>query len=133
MVEAVKTVAQGRAKPVPQDESKATFQGLVDDAAARLDFARPASELSRWIRGCDPQPGAHALRRGEQLRLFEGRLLPPSSHDAEPPGTILGVDSEGALIAARGGQLRIGRVRLGKGGAKLAPKDAGLRAGDRLT
>ncbi|HBZ72517.1 MAG TPA: hypothetical protein DEP35_23380 [Deltaproteobacteria bacterium] len=132
MVEAVEAVAQGRAKPIPQDESKATFQGLVDDAAARLDFARPAAELGRWIRGCDPQPGAHALLRGERLRLFDGRLLPPSGHDAEPPGTVLGVDSDGALIAARGGQLRIGRVRIGEGG-KLAPKDAGLRAGDRLT
>jgi len=133
VVEAVDAVASGRAKPVAQDESQATFQGLVDDAAARLDFARPAVELDRWIRGCDPQPGAHAMLRGEEIRLFDGRLLPPASSDAEPPGTIVKVDSEGALVAARGGCLRIARVRLGEGGKKLSPAEAGLRVKDRLT
>lgn len=133
VVEAVDLVAAGRAKPVPQDESKATFQGLVDDAAARLDFARPAAELDRWIRGCDPQPGAHALLRGELLRLFDGRLLPLAGHPAEPPGTIVSIDSEGAILAARGGCLRIGRVRRGEGAKKLAPGEAGLRVGDPLT
>jgi methionyl-tRNA formyltransferase len=133
VVEAVGLVAAGRAKPVPQDESKATFQGLVDDAAARLDFARPAAELDRWIRGCDPQPGAHALLRGELLRLFDGRLLPLAGHRAEPPGTIVRIDPEGAIIAARGGCLRIGRVRRGEGAKKLSPEEAGLRVGDPLT
>jgi len=133
VVEAVDAVASGRAKPVAQDEPRATFQGLVDDAAARLDFAKPAVELDRWIRGCDPQPGAHALLHGEVLRLFDGKLLPPVGSEADPPGTIVKIDSEGALIAARGGSLRIGRVRLLDGGKKLRPAEAGLRVKDRLT
>jgi methionyl-tRNA formyltransferase len=133
VAEAVDAVAAGRAKPVAQDESQATFQGLVDDAAARLDFARSAIELDRWIRGCDPQPGAHALLRGEKVRLFDGSLLPGAGGDAEPPGTIVRVDSQGAWIRAVGGCLRVGRVRLAEGGKKLPPLEAGLRAKDRLT
>jgi len=131
VVEAVALVAQGRAKPVAQDESRATFQGLVDDAAARLDFAKPAVELDRWIRGCDPQPGAHALLRGERVRLFDGRLL-PSGGDDGPPGTVVKLDSQGARIAARGGCLEIGRVRTGEDGKKLPPLEAGLKLKDRL-
>jgi len=133
VVEAVEAVASGRAKPVAQDETQATFQGLVDDDVARLDFARPAVELDRWIRGCDPQPGAHALLRGERLRLFDGRLSSLPGSQAESPGLIVGIDSEGALVAARGGGLRIGRVRLGEGAKKLTPTEVGLRVGDRLT
>lgn len=133
VVEAVDLVASGRAKPRAQDESQATFQRLVDDAAARLDFARPAVELDRWIRGCDPQPGAHAILRGEKLRLFDGTLLTSPGTDAEEPGTIVKLDSEGALVAAGGGCLRIGRVRLGEGGKKLSPLEAGLQVKDHLT
>jgi len=131
VVEAVEAVARGRAKPIPQDESRATFQGLVDDAAARLDFSRSALELDRWIRGCDPQPGAHALLLGQRVRLFDSRLL-LTANGSEPPGTIVHVDAGGARVAARGGVLQIGRVRRGDEGKKLAPAEAGLRAGDQL-
>jgi methionyl-tRNA formyltransferase len=131
VVEAVDLVASGRARPVAQDASQATFQGLVDDAAARLDFAKPAVELDRWIRGCDPQPGAHAKLRGETLRLFDGRLLPSGAAD-EPPGTVVKLDAGGAQIAARGGYLEVKRVRIGEGGKKLPPLEAGLRLKDRL-
>jgi len=130
VVEAVEAVARGNAKPVPQDESRATFQGLVDDAAARLDFSRPALELERWIRGCDPQPGAHAVLLGERVRLFDSRLL--LTADGSEPGTILQVDAGGARVAARGGVLQIGRARRGDEGKKLTPAEAGLRVGDRL-
>jgi methionyl-tRNA formyltransferase len=132
VVEAVELVASGRAKPVPQDESQATFQGLVDDGVARLDFARPAVELDRWIRGCDPQPGAHAMLRGETVRLFDGRLLAAGESDA-PPGTVVQLDAGGAQIAARGGSLEVKRVRIGDGGKKLPPLEAGLRLKDRLS
>jgi methionyl-tRNA formyltransferase len=131
VVEAVDLVASGRARPVAQDASQATFQGLVDDAVARLDFAKPAVELDRWIRGCDPQPGAHAKLRGETLRLFEGRLLRSGAAD-EPPGTVVKLDAGAAQIAARGGWLEVKRVRIGEGGKKLPPLEAGLRLKDRL-
>jgi methionyl-tRNA formyltransferase len=131
VVEAVDLVANGHAKPVAQDDSRATFQGLVDDAAARLDFAKPAVELDRWIRGCDPQPGAHAMLRGEKVRLFDGRLLPAGADDG-PPGAVVKLDSQAARIAARGGCLAIGRVRIGEGGKKLPPLEAGLTLKDRL-
>ena len=55
-----------------RDEADASHQGLVDDEVARLDFAKSAAELDRWIRGCDPQPGAWAQRGGEVVRCYDG-------------------------------------------------------------
>ena len=136
VAEAVDAVASGAAKPTPQDESKATSQGLVDDGVAQLDFAKPAAELDRWIRGCDPQPGAHARKGDVIVRLFDGRLFagdapePPGTLVA--PGTLVGWDGDAAVIAARGGRLRVGRVRVGEDGKKLLPREAGLEVGDRL-
>jgi methionyl-tRNA formyltransferase len=130
MLEAVARVAAGSAELRAQDESRASFQGLVTDEVARIEWERPAEELDRLIRGCDPQPGALAARRGVALRLFDGRLVaePPG----EQPGTVLGTDREGRLrIAARGGALAVGRIRLGEG-SKTPAAQAGLAKGERL-
>jgi methionyl-tRNA formyltransferase len=129
IAEAVAAVAAGTARRVPHDESRATAQGLATDAIARVDFRRDAAELDRLIRGCDPQPGAFALRRGEKLRLFDGRLLP--GDPGAPPGSVLGLADGRLLLAARGGRLAVGRVRLGEG-KKLSAAEAGLEAGERL-
>ena len=130
MAEAVELAASGRARAVPQDESRASFQGLVTDEVARLDWSKSAAELERWIRGCDPNPGAHARLGGEVVRLFGGRLASREETGAVP-GTVLAV-AEGALrIAARGGVLEVAKLKRG-GGAKLAAGQAGIAAGARF-
>jgi methionyl-tRNA formyltransferase len=130
MVEAVELVANGQARPVPQDESRASFQGLVTDEVARLDWAKNAAELDRWIRGCDPNPGAHARWQGETVRLFGGRLASREESGAAP-GTVLTVAQDALRIAARGGVLEVAKLRVGDG-AKLAAGAAGVAAGERL-
>lgn len=129
IVESVARVAAGTAEATPQDESRASFQGLVDDAVARLDWTRSARDLDRLIRGCDPQPGAHARLAGEVVRLFESRLLPGAAPD--PPGSVLGLEQGRLLVAAHGGRLAIARLRRGEGKKVPAP-EAGLAAGQRL-
>jgi methionyl-tRNA formyltransferase len=130
LAEAVAAVAAGTADYRPQDESRASFQGLVGDAEARLDFSQPAEALDRRIRGCDPQPGAWALRAGERVRLFGGGLLQGAA--TAPPGTVLGIEAGRLVVAARGGRLGIGKVRVGQG-AKLAAAESGIARGERLT
>ena len=130
---AVRLVDSGGSAPRAQDESRASHQGLVDDAVARIDLARPAVEIDRLARGCDPQPGAFVRVRGGPLRLFDARLEPGASSDA-PAGTILAIDADGLRLALRGGVLRAARVR-GDGPketAKSYADRAGLRSGDRV-
>lgn len=130
VLEAVDAVDRGTARLRAQSEAGASFQGLVTDAVARIDWERPASELDRLVRGCDPSPGARAERTsGEPVRLFDARLL----HDAggEAPGTVLGLEAGRLVVAARGGRLALGKLRIGTG-AKLAAAEAGLEAGERL-
>jgi methionyl-tRNA formyltransferase len=129
MVEAVELVDAGTARYAPQDESRATFQGLVGDAEARIDWSRSALELDRQVRGCDPQPGAFALRGAERVRLFDGRLL--AGEAAAPPGAVLEVADGRLLLAARGGRLAVGKVRIGEG-PKQPAAQAGIATGERL-
>ncbi len=125
IAETVRLVDTGAARPRPQDESGASFQGLVDDTVARIDLARPAAEIDRLVRGCDPQPGAFVSFRGAPVRLFDARL--ESGAPSERPGTLLGVDDAGARIALRGGVLRVARVRADA--AKEAASVFAARAG----
>jgi methionyl-tRNA formyltransferase len=130
VLEAVDAVDRGVARPRPQDETDASFQGLVTDEVARIDWQRPALEVARLVRGCDPSPGAHAQRAsGERVRLFDARLAAGDAGAA--PGTVLGVEAGRLAIAARGGRVTIGRLRVGDG-AKVAAADAGLEAGETL-
>lgn len=141
MVEVVAAIAAGTATLTPQPEQGASFQGLLDDRAARLDFTADAAALDRRIRGCDPQPGAWALFGGEAVRLH-GCVLEPAGREAAgaadgadelgaAPGTILAVEPSGLHLAVRGGTLRIAKVRRGDG-AKGPAAASGLRPGDRL-
>ena len=126
--EAVAAVASGAAEYRVQDESQATHQGLVDDEVARLDWSQDAATLDRWVRGCDPQPGAWALRGEQQVRCHDGSRVDGPADAA--PGTVVASDEGAVLVAARGGLLRIGRARVGDGAKQPAAEV--LRVGDRL-
>lgn len=127
VAEAVDAVADGSAVYVPQDEARASHQGLVTDADARIDWSRDAAHLDRQVRGCDPSPGAWAERNGQTLRLFGGRLEPAREGS---PGEVVALEDGRAIVAAAGGCLSIERVKA-EGGKKL-PAGELLAVGDRL-
>ncbi len=130
MAEAVAQVADGSARYTPQDESRASFQGLVDDSVARIDWKRSAVEIDRQLRGCDPNPGASATLGGETLRLF-GRLADaPPAHTAAP-GSVLALSAAGLLVAAAGGVLALAKLKR-DGGPKLDASQAGVAVGQRF-
>jgi methionyl-tRNA formyltransferase len=131
IAEAVSLVESGEARPRAQDESRASFQGLVDDGVAAIDLARPAVEIDRLVRGCDPQPGAFVRLVGATLRLYDVRLEPESG---AAPGTVVGVGADGLRLALRGGTLRVGRLRAdgAKEPAAELARRTGLGAGERV-
>ncbi len=132
LVEATELVASGRARAQKQDESRATAQGLVDDAVAAIDLASPALEVDRLVRGCDPQPGAWLRLAGRPVRIFEVALQPASS--GAEVGSVVACDEAGLEIALRGGVLRVKRVRFdtGKEAATDFARRVGLEVGQRF-
>jgi len=131
--EAVARIDKGEARAHAQDERHATFQGLVDERTAALDFQRRAVDVERWVRGCDPQPGAWAMLREQRVRLHDARLGPELPGAA--PGEIHSISGEGMMIALRGGSMQIARVRAdaGKESAHAFAQRTGLHAGERFT
>ena len=131
VLDSVQLIADGRAPREPQDERLATYDPLLGDGHATIDWSRPQAKVHNLIRGCDPQPGAHTTWRGARLRLFEPRRVDAAE---APPGTVVAVEEQGLVVAAAGGAVRCARAR--GDGAKAAAAEVagalGLARGDRL-
>ena len=99
-------LAAGRAVEREQDHAGATIAPKLSRESARLDWTRPAAELSRRIRGLYPWPGCRAkLCDAEGTMLGSVRLVrarPAASDEAGrwSPGEVM---TDG-LVAAGAGQ-----------------------------
>src|SRR5262249_15602018 len=96
VLDSVQLIAEGRAPREPQDETCASYDPLLTDAHAAIDWKRPAAEVHNLIRGCDPQPGAHTTWRGTRLRLFE----PRRDERTGPAGQGPALGADGLVVAA---------------------------------
>jgi methionyl-tRNA formyltransferase len=133
IVEAVELIKKGKAPRIPQEESKATYEPPCDDRVAFVNFEKPIKEIYNLIRGCDPQPGAYTTFRGKRVRFYDSKMF-PSSIDKRS-GEIVSVEDAGLQIAAKGGLIQIGKLRVDKG-EKIGPiefaQSINLKIGDRF-
>ena len=132
VVEAVELIAAGRAPRLPQDAALATYDPLLTDVHAAIDWAAPAHRVHDLIRGCDPQPGAHTIAGEALVRLFEPRRV--AGVAGHPPGTVVALDATGVTVATADGVVHCARAR--GDGPKAAAADVlrglGVTAGVRL-
>jgi methionyl-tRNA formyltransferase len=95
LLEALELVGQGRAVPREQDHTRATHARMLVKEDGVIDFTQPAAKVAARIRGVDPWPGAQALLRGHNLKLFRARVEAGRGQ----PGTVLAIDAAGAHVA----------------------------------
>jgi methionyl-tRNA formyltransferase len=114
--------------PQAQDEALATYAPKLGKEEARLDWARPAAELARAVRGYNPVPGAHTLLDGQAVKVWQASAL-ASAAPAARPGTVLTADGSGILVACGEGALSIAELQLA-GGKRMTA--AALVAGHAL-
>jgi methionyl-tRNA formyltransferase len=133
LIEALALLEMGLAKPMPQDDAAATYAPKLTRETAAVDFTRPALEVARHIRAYDPRPGAWGRVHESDVKLFGARVAPRASTDA--PGRVLGVDSDGMLVACGSGAVRVLAVQPA-GKRRLAPLEwahgRGVAVGDRF-
>jgi methionyl-tRNA formyltransferase len=110
LVETLAQLEAGGIVEVQQEPGDATYAPKMSRDAARLDWRLPAGELHRWIRGCDPWPGAWSEFHGSPVQLFRPEV---DTEDADAsPGTVVEADPRAGLRVATGaGTIRIGEVK----------------------
>lgn len=133
IVEAVELIKRGDAPKIPQDDSKATYEPPFDDLFSCIDFEKMVRDIYNLIRGADPQPGAFTFFKGGKIRLYDVSLILTPIKKA--PGEIVAIEEGGLHIAAKGGVLKVGKLRVDKG-EKTGPvqfaQAVDLKIGDRL-
>lgn len=133
IVEALALVSLGDGAGRPQPEDGVTYAGKVGRESARVDWTRPAVDVSRAIRAFDPVPGAWGTVRDTQVKLFGARVAAEASGD---PGAVLEIDEMGMLVACGSGGVRVAYVHPA-GRRRLASLDwaqgRGVAAGDAFS
>lgn len=100
-----------------QDHAAATFCRRLDKSDGGLDFAAPAATLAARINGLFPWPTCACELGGQIVKIGLAEALPGGS--ATLPGTVVGADEQGLLVATGSGLLRLRRMQR-PGGKMLA-------------
>jgi methionyl-tRNA formyltransferase len=125
--------ADGEIEPQPQTERGAIYARKLSADDRRIDWRRPAIELSRLCRAFAPKPGAITeLPDGETLKILRADVA-PAAPSGSVPGTV--VDPGLFTVVCGQGTLRLRRVqRAGKSPMDVEDFLRGytLNQGDRL-
>jgi len=110
---------------VPQEAEGVSYAAKIDKAEGRVDFAKPAVEVDRLIRGLSPFPGAFVEVAGERVKLLRSRVV----DGAGVPGQVLG----GFVVACGDGAVEV--LEAQREGKRPMPAEVvlqGLRLPERL-
>ncbi|MBI5247857.1 MAG: methionyl-tRNA formyltransferase [Desulfomonile tiedjei] len=107
VVETLRLMASGAIKPVPQDDSRATYTGLVGKKDGKIDWFKEADYLARLVRAMNPWPGAFFKLDEEVIKVWQAR---PEAGSAEP-GRLVDIRSDGMLVGTFSGLLLIETVQ----------------------
>lgn len=116
-------LSKGSCEESPQAEREATYCRMMVKQDGRLDFAKPAAQLARRIRGLHPWPGCFARLGDTVLKI--GRA---SHREGKTPGNfgqVLALGPEGLEVVTGDGVLILKSLQ--KPGGRLLPVDAFAR------
>lgn len=112
---ALAALARGAVVETPQAVAGVTYAGKISPDEARIDWARPAAEIDRQIRGLSPAPGAwfeaDAGRGRQRVKALMSRL---DAAAGGAPGEVLQADDRLVVGAADGAVELLRLQRAGK-------------------
>jgi methionyl-tRNA formyltransferase len=107
-----------------QDHGAATFCRRLTKDDGAVDFSAPATALAARINGLFPWPACATEVAGQPIKLGLADTTAQAGGPAVP-GTVLGADGEGLLVATGAGVLRVRRLQ--RPGGKMLPAADFLR------
>jgi methionyl-tRNA formyltransferase len=117
LLEAADLVVSGRAVPIVQDESQASYIGWCREAEARINWHNHIDLVYNLIRGCNPAPGAWTTYGGRKLHVFDARKHSARTFSQVKGriGAVTAIDGQSVFVAVQGGQIELIRVRYDSG------------------
>lgn len=109
MLESIDMVRSGNPPKIPQPEEGASYESWCGKKGMKIDWSRPVGEVYNLIRGCNPTPGAWTTIDGNELSIFDSRMV--ESNLGGQPGEVLSVEEDHFMVAAQGGSIKVMRVK----------------------
>lgn len=122
ITEAIGRIVSEGIRPVPQDDSLATFAPRIKKEDGLISFKKSAKEIELVVRAFDPWPKAHFFFDGERINVLEAEEGPGTGGNT--PGEVL--PSKRLLIAA-GSSSSVYLNRVQREGRKPLPSEEFLR------
>ncbi len=133
IVKALAEFEGGRLKPVPQDDTRATYAPILKKETGRIDWTKTAREIERTVRGLDPWPGAYTFRAGKTVRIWKAATAVTEA--GALPGAVVSAEKDGIVVAAGEGAVVIHELQP-EGGRRMKASEylAGhkISPGERL-
>lgn len=79
-------IAEGKLKPTPQDDSKATFCAKIEKTDGEIDWTEPAETIARKIRAYAGWPGTYTFWDGKRIKILRAEASAVSY--THKPGTV---------------------------------------------
>jgi methionyl-tRNA formyltransferase len=101
----IPSIADGTAIYEAQDESKASYAGMISKSDGFTDFNEPACMIERKIRAFAEWPACYSYLDGQQIKFYSAEVV-----DSEPdgaPGTVSSTDKTSYTINCSEGMLRV--------------------------
>ncbi len=122
-VQTLAHMEDGTVTRTKQDESQATYAGMIKKNMGIIDWTKPAAETERLIRGLNPWPSAFTALGAKTLKIWKADVL--EGGDASLAGTVVVSDKKHLVVQTGEGQLSLKEVQLE--GKKRMPVEAFLR------
>ena len=110
LLETLPKIAAGAIIPEPQDDSQASYAGMIRKQDGHLDFNKTPEEIERLIRGFDPWPGAFCEENGKVMKFWAAEPLAEKTDAA--PGTVLEVSDAGIRVSCGGRVLLVTEIQV---------------------
>ena len=91
LMDTLKRVKTGEIRPIPQDQSKATYVPMLKKEDGRIDWGREGEVIDRQVRAFRPWPGAYTEWRGRLLKIYKGEVR--EGKKTGKAGTVLWVST----------------------------------------
>lgn len=133
LAETIPHIADGSAEYEPQDDSEASYAGIIRKTDGFTSFDEPAEVIERKIRAFIEWPSCYSYLDGQQVKFYKAEVIDEAA-DGEP-GTVSGISKSSYTINCRSGKLRIleqqlqGKKRMSAGDFMRGHK---LSIGDRF-
>ena len=118
LLETLEKLEEGCITPIKQDDSLATYAGMLDKSMCVIDFSRPVFEVHKKICGLSDWPCAVTAIGGKRLKVYRSEIIRDMKPNGEP-GEVL---DDKLSVACGDGVVRLVEVQA-EGSKRMKAED----------